>query len=76
MSIPQPIGDQTHIKRGVRLSRKLTRIIWLCMLPLFLFAATLAILQLREIQQSEKRVRSFKLTKYGEYANKVPWQEH
>jgi len=51
MSVPQPIGEQTHIQRGVRLSQKLTRIIWLCMFPLFLFAAILAILQIREIHQ-------------------------
>jgi CheY-like chemotaxis protein len=53
MCVPQPIGEQPHIQLGVRLSKKLTRIIWLCMLPLFLFAATLAILQIREIHQDQ-----------------------
>ena len=43
----------TKLRSGVRLSKLLTMIIWLCMLPLFLFGAILAILQLREIHQDQ-----------------------
>lgn len=38
---------------GVRLSRVFTRIIWLCMLPLFIFGSILTILQIRHIHQEQ-----------------------
>ena len=43
----------TMLKSGVPLSTILTRIIWLCMLPLFLFGAILTLLQLREIHREQ-----------------------
>ena len=48
-----PKNEQTGTKHAVRLSKILTEIIWLCMLPLFFVATILAIFQIREIHEDQ-----------------------
>ena len=53
MSVSRPIGEQTRMQRSLSLSKALTRIISLCMLPLFSVAAILAFLQIRTIHEEQ-----------------------